>query len=668
MNASAGERAALNASPVDHRSTLHPLMRCCLPTLLFVLLAGPRALGQQVTDTIALQGVMVVAPRLSTFATGLKTQTIDSITMVRYRSADLGDLLAHESPIFIKSYGQGSLATTSFRGGSANHTAILWNGFNIGSPMNGQVDLSLIPVGIADHVSIQYGGSSALWGSGAVGGTIQLNNAPAFDHGLTVDAGASFGSFNDRRQHLGIAISKANWISSISLFNVTATNDFEYFNPAEPDVPEQRLPNAQLAQYGLLAENYFRINDRQRINVRFWYQHNDRDIPSSLLQVNSTANQQDESYRATTEWQRLGTKVNSYVRAAWFDEQLQWFGSNTDSAAFNRSKTVIAEAEMRITLSHLQRIDIGINNTFAHAVSDGYPDGPQQNRTALFTSYRFNTKNQRSITTLSLRQEVVAQQFVPFTYSLGSEFEVREWLTAKANFSKVYRIPTFNDLYWTPGGDVDLLPESGYSGEFGLAAQGALRPGVSITADGTVFQRTMDNWIIWLPTGAYWSPQNIMNVWSRGVEMRGELAWRVRNTTIKLDVMTNYTVSTNRTTTTVNDASVDKQLIYVPIYSGHGKLTIGYKDLLVSAGADYTGYRYTSTDNRAFLEPYLLMDASVSYRITSGKKYIASLMVQGYNLFDADYQVMLGRPMPMRNFQLRIDLRFNQVNSIKERQ
>ena len=100
----------------------------------------------------------------------------------------------NESPIFIKSYGLGSLATTSFRGGSASHTAILWNGFNLGSPMNGQLDLSLVPVSLANNVSIQYGGAGALWGSGAVGGAILLNSEPEFDQGLTVDAGTAFGS------------------------------------------------------------------------------------------------------------------------------------------------------------------------------------------------------------------------------------------------------------------------------------------------------------------------------------------------------------------------------------------------------------------------------------------------------------------------------------------
>ncbi|MBS1570181.1 MAG: TonB-dependent receptor, partial [Bacteroidetes bacterium] len=530
-----------------------------------VLLAGHMVQAQQEPDTIALNSVVVTAPPRSDFAAGLKVQAIDSAVLDRFHGADLGTLLGHEGPLFIKNYGPGSLATSSFRGAGAGHTAVLWNGFNIGSPMNGQIDLSLVPVGIADHIGIMYGGSSALWGSGAVGGAVMLDNAPNFNGGLTADAGASFGSFSDMRQHAGFALGRQKWSTSLRLFNATARNDFAYQPLGEAGAPVQRQRNAGMVQHGLLAENFFRINNRQRIDLGFWYQHNDRHVPPTMLQGNSTARQIDGSTRATAEWQRTGERMNSYVRAAWFDEQLAWHGSETDSAANSRTGTLIAEAEVRIKLNdQRQRINAGINDTYAQALSDGYPDRREQNRTALFASYLLTDRKSRSTTALSLRQKLVAGEPVPFTWSLGSSYRVAKWLTAKANVARVYRLPTFNDLYWVPGGNPDLLPESGYSGEAGLAVKGKLAPHVEANAEATVFQRTMDNWIIWLPGGAYWSPENLMNVWSRGLEMRGGTGWRMRNTAVRLDLMTNYVVSTNQTAKTRNDASVGKQLIYVP--------------------------------------------------------------------------------------------------------
>jgi iron complex outermembrane receptor protein len=628
--------------------------------LFLLLLAGGAARGQALKDTIVLRSVDIRATRLSQFSSGTKVQRIDSATMARYRWSDLGELLSDETPIFIKSYGSGSLATTSFRGGGANHTAVLWNGFNIGSPMNGQIDLSLIPVSIANAVSIQYGGSSALWGSGAVGGAIHLDNVPGSGRGLTVDAGVSFGSFGDRRQQARVAIGQGKWISSLTVYNATARNDFDFHNTEERGAPLQQQQHAEFRQQGLLAEDYYRINAKQRINLRFWYENSDREVPPTMVQETSTAEQQDGSYRATAEWQHVGARVKTVARAAWFDERLHWSSSDLDSADRSRSRTAIAEAESIIRLGRGQVVNVGITNTYAQALSDGYAGEPHQDRAAAFASYQSDSRNGRSRTTLSARQELVAGKLAPLTGSLGSGYGLNGWLTAKANVARVYRIPTFNDLFWTPGGDPDLLPESGYSGEAGLAMDHRLGGAKArFIGDVTGYSRTMDNWIIWLPGPSYWSPMNIMNVWSRGVEAHAEVAMPVKQATVKLGVMTNYVLSTNQVAKSVNDASVDKQLIYVPIYSGNGKLSLIYKGVIASFGMNYTGYRYTSTDNSEYIDPYWLANASIAYRLPLRGTTELSVLAQGFNLFDEQYQVMLSRPMPLRNFRFGISLRFN---------
>lgn len=620
------------------------------------------ACAQLDVDTIQLKEAVIAAPRLSQFSSGTKVQHVDSMTMVRYGSRDLADLLANESPLFVKSYGLGSLATTAFRGGSANHTAILWNGFNLGSPMNGMIDLSLIPMQISNSASIQYGGSTALWGSGAVGGTIHLNSVPVFDRGLTVDAGASFGSFGDRRQNARVEIARGRMVSSLALYNTEARNDFDFYNSERRGDPLQQQGNAGFKQYGLLAEGHYRINVRQRINLRSWYQHSHRQVPPTMLQESSSSQQQDESFRSTAEWQRSGDRATTVIRAAYFDEKLDYYAFDTEPAALSRSRTLITEAETRIRISARQLLNLGLNNTYAQAFSDGYPDERQQNRTALFASYRYTTDNKRFVTTLSARQEMLAQELASLTGSIGSEYSMVRRLKVKANVARVYRIPTFNDLFWSPGGNPDLLPESGYSGELGLSAKrGSDKDRIQLSGDLTYFSRTIDNWIIWLPTQAYWTPQNIMKVWSRGIEAQGGISHRVGQVRIKFDAMSNYVLSTNQVAKSVNDASVDKQLIYVPMYSGGGKLSVIHSSFTASFGSSYTGYRYTSTDNVEFLDPYWLSNASLAYSLRLRGTNSLSVSMQGFNLFNERYEVMQSRPMPLRNFQLGISLHFNQA-------
>jgi len=623
------------------------------------------SLAQQlpVDSAVQLKEVTVTVNRLDNFSAGSKIETIDSAAIAQYKNGNLATLLANESPLFMKSYGLGSLATTSFRGGSANHTAILWNGFNLNNPMYGQVDVSLIPNYFMSSVNIQYGGTSALWGSGAVGGTILLNSDAKFNNGITVLAGATVGSFSSYGQNFSVELSKTKWISSIKFFNNSAKNDFEFYNTQLPESPKQNQTNAELKQYGLLLENYFKLNENQKINLRFWYQNNDRNIPPTMLQTVSQSQQKDESYRLTSEWQKTGEKITWLARVAYFNEQLIYADNAYDYHAHNRSQTTIAEVESKIYLNKNNLLNIGLNNTFATAVADGYPDKPKQNRTALFASHSFISTNSKFRSTLSARQEIAGNEFIPFTWLAGAEYDFLKWLSAKANASKVYRIPTFNDLHWNPGGNINLLPESGYCQEAGLVIKlNSSNSKIHFLFEPTIFNRNMDNWILWLPGQSYWSPQNIMEVWSRGVETRTELNFLLSKIQFTVSVRTNYVVSTNQKAKTENDASVDKQLIYVPMYSGLGKFSVSYKNIIVSYQQNYTGYRYTSTDNSEYLEPYWLANIYAAYQMDF-KKCAFHVFVQVNNLFNEQYQVLLNRAMPLINYQTGFSIQFNKQNN-----
>lgn len=622
--------------------------------LLHFFLAPNVGSAQDTTSVDSLRTVEVAAPRLVAFGAGSKVERIDSTTLARHAGSDLATLLMHETPVFIKSYGLGSLATSTFRGGSAGHTAVLWNGFNIGSPMNGQMDLALIPMGVANDVRIQYGGRSALWGSGAVGGTIHLNDRPHFDRELTIQARVSAGSFNDHRQQLKLAFGDPTWSASLALLNASARNNFPYINTELPGSPEQRLTNADMWQRALIAQVHRRIAEQQVVHVSYWYQESERAIPPTMHQVSSSAMQFDGTHRLTGAWRHTGTRTEVEARAAWFDEDLLWYPFATDSVR-SRSRTAMAEAEVRHRIATRHTVGAGLNATHARAVSDGYPDEPRQDRTALFLAYSHRGRNDRAQHSLSVRQEVMDGRVVPLTATVGSSFALTDRIRLRGTAAKVYRIPTFNDLFWVPGGDRDLLPESGYTGEVGVEARHMIK-GWRISGEVTGFSRTLDNWIMWVPGSAYWTPQNIMKVWSRGLEARAALSVPLQRTTLSVSVLTNHVVSTNQVPKTPNDASVDKQLIYVPMYSGHARIGVQRGPLSATVQLGYTGYRYTSTDNLSYLEPFTLGSAWATYTLKPWKRHTLAIEAQANNLFDTVYQTIAYRPMPLRHYRVGLRL------------
>ncbi|MCX6180515.1 MAG: TonB-dependent receptor [Bacteroidetes bacterium] len=623
--------------------------------LAFILMNAVPTFSQ---DSLKTDEIIIYSTRLQNFSTGTKIQTIDSAALAQYGSGNMADLLSNESPLFIKSYGLGSLAVSSFRGGNASQTATLWNGFALNNPMYGQLDFALVPVGFSSDVRIQYGGTSALWGSAAVGGVIHINNKPKFNRGTTVGANFNAGSFQNFGEQVFVEFSEKKIVSSLKFFNSSARNNFEYYNSALDGNPKVRQLNAERKSYGVLSENSFKIGKKQNLNVAFWYQFNDRNIPPTMTQLISTNNQKDESYRATAEWQYRGKKVNYFIRSAYFDEGLNY------NSSLSRSKIFITESEMKYTFSESHFINAGLNNTLAQASSEGYTENLQQDKFALFASYRYQSKNEKISASASLRQEMVNNKMVPFTYSAGGDFKITKWLSAKSSFSKVYRVPTLNDLYWNPGGNPDLMPESGFSGDAGLILKLEKKDKVCFRFEPSIFNRNIDNWIIWLPGQTYWSPQNVMKVWSRGVESVSRVRFQIGDFKMGFSVMTNYAVSTNMQSKSVGDASVGRQLIYVPMYSGHAKFWVEYKGFLLSYSHSYTGYRYTSTDNTQYLAPFNIAN------IYAAKNFIVkglqlSAFVQIDNLFNQQYQVVLSRAMPLRYYNTGLTIKFNHATKIK---
>ena len=76
---------------------------------------------------------------------GIQQTKLDSVTLKENIALSMADVLTFNSPIFVKNYGRATLSTVAFRGTSASHTQVTWNGMRINSPMLGTVDFSTIP-------------------------------------------------------------------------------------------------------------------------------------------------------------------------------------------------------------------------------------------------------------------------------------------------------------------------------------------------------------------------------------------------------------------------------------------------------------------------------------------------------------------------------------------
>lgn len=615
--------------------------------------------AQQKEDSlVTLPTVAVVASRMQTFAIGHKTGMLSDSLLRINSSRNLSDVLASNSQVFVKSYGLGSLASTSMRGAGAGHTAVLWNGFNIQSPLYGMLDMALVPSFFVNDVSLQYGGAGALWGSSAVGGTIALNNKGSFDKGFTVLGNLSGGSFSDNQQQLGIEISRERFTSSLKVLRRSAENDFEFNNTGKINAPLERQQNASFIQYGLLQQNYFRIKENQLLNTRFWYQFNDRNLPPNMLQSSSLAFQEDKAYRSSVEWKRFGKRLLTQARLAYFDENILYVDDAINLYSDSRSKVVITEIENKFKASKTSELNIGFNITYSKAISENYSGKASQNRTAVFVNYKIHSKNNKWNAVANVRQEVIDAKDYPFTSCLGFDGRITKSLSVRGSIAQHYRVPTINDLFWYQGGNKNLTPEKGWSEELGFTYNKRFKRSL-LEVNSSFFNRNINDWIIWLPgESSAWSPENILQVKSSGLELDGKLSRSFGSFNVALSAMYNYTISQNTKVTEQNVSSLKKQLIYVPIHLSQVSLTLSYRDFSLNYRQGYTGQRYTSSDNSKSLPAYVLADVSLSKHMNiSGHKLQVYFNIN--NLWNTAYQAILYRAMPLRSYQFGINTTFN---------
>ncbi len=605
----------------------------------FFLFGFPLFAIAQIVDTTLLPQAEVKESRLRSDFAGTRVEKWNTNELSAH--ATLADLLQQESGIFIKSYGLGSSATVATRGGSAGHTAVLWNGLPIQSPMLGLLDFSLMPTAFIDNAEIQYGGNSAAWGSGAIGGVISLDNQVEKEK-FSLEIQTSAGSFGQFDLGLKSQYQIGKWTGKTRIFQKQADNDFTY--QIRKDLPVITQTNAAFNQRGLLQEFYWFPKSNQELSIRFWGQQTDRELPPTAVQTRSLASQKDESLRGSIHWKSVDNKMVWQVRSGLFRENIHYKDPERLTDALSYFWNALGEVEGEYFINKNQQLLIGLSHAWTFADIENYSTPPQQNRTALFASFKQKIKNWNL--QINGRGEIVDGKFIPFIPSLGFNGKVSDLLIIQGKISRNYRLPTFNDLYWNPGGNIDLLPEIGWGQEIGITV------GQESFYSATFFNRKINNWVYWSPTDqGFWSPQNLSEVWSRGLEQRFKWQFIFEKSKLNLSGGYDFILSTNQVAISKPSIKEGEQLWYAPQHSAFGKLDLDFKNFQINYNHQLTGP--VRTPNFTILKKYHIGNLSASY-VFKRKQWESQLIFNVKNIWDTNYSVIEYRPMPGRNYQTQL--------------
>ena len=608
----------------------------------------------QIDSVMNIGEFVVHSSRLSDFSTGQKIIPIDSMTRFQNQDKSLAELIRSNTSIQIKSYNYNGLSTIAFRGTSAQHTGIFWNGIQLNPSNSGLLDLQLIPAGFFNRMQVLYGGGSSLFGSGNIGGSIHLGNDPVFTKRNALMLNLGLGSFGESQARAEFEKSTHHYYSKTAVFYRKAKNDFPFYSLQGE---KKYQLNSFMEAYGLMQDFFGKWGGGQWA-VHVWLQNNFRQIPPSLTTANSDAKQSDRTAKGLLSYQHPIGKAKLKIRAAAvYDFFLYVDPDSLASLAIDSQIETLkytADAVCSGIFLDDGQFKLGINNQLETGNSVNWNGDVSRNQLGLFALFKHPIPGTGWNAHVNLRQDFNSDYAIPFSPSLGAEGNLFPMLNARLSISRNYRVPTFNDLFWVPGGNPDIQPEDSWNEELGLLYEplnDSLRFGYSLEA--TIFSSQVDHWIIWVPKASWSEPQNIQKVWARGLEL--EASVRLQGDRFKGMLSGTYTFSrsTNLEKRWEFDEAFHKQLIYVPEHRFAGKFTLNYSKYSLSYTHSYTGLQYTSSDNLEFLPAFQIGDLyfDTSF-LVHHHRLIAQLQIR--NVWDAKYQSYQNYPNPGRSFYFSI--------------
>ncbi len=594
--------------------------------------------------------------RSSQSNSGTRTTRLRGELLEANRTASLGDLLAGHTSVAIKTLGQGALATSSFRGTSSSHTRVSWNGVPVNPAMRGNVDFSQFPVFFTDEVALYHGSSHLRNGSGALGGSIDLVNAPVWKEGISGSTFAEAGSFRSYGAGTDVRYGSDRSAWRTRIYRRQSENNYRYINKvyAKEDFKERR-EEARYRQTGVMQEAYFPVRGGTA-SARLWFHSGHRSLPQPLIVSNNRhERQRDDALRlqAGYDGRRDGTEYSfsgAYVLdllgyKAWSDSDQ----TGTIHRNFNRSHAFHVKGSAVRTFSESLEAGLFLKHTYEFTDADAYLNRVDRNRTTLTASGRAAWKG--LTVSAELMGERLDHRYAP-NFSVGLAAVPLPATELKANAAYNRNYPSLNDLYWQPGGNPELGPEKGFTYDLTLVYTPKFGECLYFKGEVAAYLMNIDDWIVWLPSNyAWWQPQNVKKVRSYGVEASGE--WTLLLPAgLRADLAINYTwsPSVNRERNFGEDDTYKKQLPYIPRKKANGRAKVSFGRFSFAYHIAYTGTRFTTADESYRTAPYTVHDLQADYRIPLRSRHSLGLRLRIDNLFDAYYESTRFYPMPLRSF------------------
>ncbi len=586
-------------------------------------------------DSIQNLEEIIIDSKLTDYSEGYKLTKL-SDTLIERNSASLTDVLRLNSSIYFKENGYGMVSSPSFRGTNAAQTAVIWNGININSNLNGQTDFNLISPNSFSDITIRSGGGSTQYGSGAVGGSIHLNNNIAFKNKNNTNFKLGYGSFSALEGNFKTIQSNKKGYFDLGVDFISSENDYEYLDL------NQKNENGEFSRFNVSLNTGVKLN-RSTLTFNSSYFNSNRNFSGSIT-APSDDNYKDVTTRNLVSWKTNKNKFTSTIKAAHLFERYRYYPNKENELYFEgKSNTYLGDYLLEYELNPAIKISSVINYTYINA--EGSNVGVNDRNTLAAVLLLKHQVNKKLSYGINFRQEFLNDFDNPFLFAFDAKYDVNSWYSIKLNASKNFRVPTFNDLFWDTGGNENLQPETSYQGEIGNDFRWK-----NIQFGLNAFYITSEDLIKWQPSDSgLWMPVNVLESENYGLEFSSEYSKTIKEHQLK--------ISANYAYTSAIDKEKNKQLIYVPYHKVTGLFSYRFKNISAYYQLLYNGKVFTTTDNLGILDAYSISNIGLEFEINK-QSFPIKIGIKINNIFNKYYENVAYRPMPNRNFQTFINFKF----------
>lgn len=615
------------------------------------------------TKTFVGKEVVVFGERIQTKERLLPSSVtvLSSMELHLQSGTSVASALKNIPSVFLRGYGgNGSLQILSLRGMSGEHTAVLVDGEPFSNVQNGLVDVGIFLTDDVERIELAKGGYSSLIGSNAVGGVLNIVTKKPTDN-VHASFSSSVGSFGFQSNAVSLSggTDVLRFKGSFSAERARNDYDFPYSDGSQNYTLKRSGADYSMKNAGVQLTAEIRETIEASVSAR--YSLADRGTPSGVSSPfqNNRARLNDDNLFLTSSlrWQFSPQTVISI--APHLHYFLQHYTDPTyNTKSFSLSRVGGFSATLQRNFSEQDKFRGALEGVFADVRGSNLIAHTRVNGALSFSSEHHPFDAEDFVFFPSFRIDSYEDLPLSFSPKIGANVQVLKLpeLRLRASIGKNFRAPTFNELYYQPGGNPNLRPEKSLSADAGFL----------LFVDDLGHWKLESNYflidtrdrIVWTPcAGSMWSPMNVYRVVSTGMEIAIEHS--LMDDMLQWNASYSYMEVVRKDAAGAASQTHNKQLIYTPYELASLSLRGTVSAVTVSLRHSFTGFRYIQENNdpRYILSEFQTTDVVALAKIPV-EEHVVIIKADAQNIFNSHYQWIPSYPVPGRSFALTISLHY----------